>query len=70
MADCLCDFAVQFHDALAFLAGGRIEAPMVTGTIGLSGVDNAFTALADPGSHAKILIDPRSNATVPTEGQP
>ena len=32
--------------------------PLITGTVGLDGVAAAFTALADPETHAKILIDP------------
>lgn len=36
-----------------------------TGVVGLPGVDAAFTALADPEAHAKILIDPRSRAEAP-----
>ena len=39
---------------------------MVTGTVGLAGVDAAFEALGDPETHAKILIDPRSSVVVPT----
>ena len=35
---------------------------LVTGTVGLDGVDGAFDALGDPEAHAKILIDPRSPA--------
>jgi hypothetical protein len=35
------------------------------GTVGLDGVDNAFEALGDPAAHAKILIDPKSDATMP-----
>jgi threonine dehydrogenase-like Zn-dependent dehydrogenase len=37
-------------------------APLVTGTVGLDGVESAFTALADPETHAKVLIDPTSSA--------
>ena len=40
-------------------------APVVTGVVGLAGIDNAFTVLGDPEAHAKILIDPRSPNTVP-----
>ena len=32
------------------------------------GVDNAFDALGDPEAHAKILIDPKSDATSPARG--
>ena len=44
---------------------GKVEAPIVTGRVGLSGVDNAFTALGDPEVHAKILVDPTSDAVEP-----
>jgi threonine dehydrogenase-like Zn-dependent dehydrogenase len=48
------------------LAEGTIDPrPLITGTVGLEGVDAAFGALADPETHAKILIDPRSPATAP-----
>jgi threonine dehydrogenase-like Zn-dependent dehydrogenase len=48
------------------LAEGDIDpGPLVTGTVGLEGVDAAFTALGDPEVHAKILIDPRSAAAEP-----
>jgi hypothetical protein len=38
---------------------------MITGTVGLGGVEAAFSALGDPERHAKILIDPTSAATAP-----
>jgi threonine dehydrogenase-like Zn-dependent dehydrogenase len=58
----------EFHDTLHLLAEGKVKAaPVVTGTVGLAGVDSAFTALADPEAHAKILIDPKSDATAPTK---
>jgi threonine dehydrogenase-like Zn-dependent dehydrogenase len=57
---------LEFRDTLQMLAEGKIDPrPMITGTVGLEGVDAAFTALADPEGHAKILIDPRSQATAP-----
>lgn len=31
---------------------------MITGTVGLGGIADAFSDLADPEKHAKILIDP------------
>ena len=44
-------------------AEGEVDpSPLVTGIVGLDGVDAAFTALRDPEAHAKILIDPRSTA--------
>ena len=56
----------EFRDSLQLLADGRINAgPIVTGTVGLNGVDAAFSALADPEQHAKILVDPASTAETP-----
>lgn len=57
---------LEFRDALHLLAEGKIDPrPMITGTVGLGGVDAAFAALGDPENHAKILIDPRSEAVAP-----
>jgi threonine dehydrogenase-like Zn-dependent dehydrogenase len=58
---------LEFHDTLQMLADGKLDPrPLMTGTVGLDGVDAAFTALADPETHAKVLIDPRSPATTPS----
>ena len=55
---------LEFRDTLYLLADGKVDASaLVTATVGLDGVQAAFTALGDPEKHAKILIDPRS-ATV------
>jgi threonine dehydrogenase-like Zn-dependent dehydrogenase len=57
---------LEFRDTLHMLADGKVDAtPLITGTVGLDGVDNAFDALGDPEAHAKILINPKSDATVP-----
>jgi threonine dehydrogenase-like Zn-dependent dehydrogenase len=57
---------LEFRDTLHMLAEGKVNAaPMVTGVVGLPGVDQAFTALGDPETHAKILIDPKSKETAP-----
>ena len=57
---------IEFRDSLHLLADGKVNAaPVVTGVVGLAGIDNAFTVLGDPEAHAKILIDPRSPNTVP-----
>jgi threonine dehydrogenase-like Zn-dependent dehydrogenase len=57
---------IEFRDSLHLLADGKVDAtPIVTGVVGLAGVDAAFTALGDPEAHAKILIDPRATATEP-----
>jgi threonine dehydrogenase-like Zn-dependent dehydrogenase len=48
------------------LADGKVDAaPIVTGRVGLAGVDGAFDALGGPEAQAKVLIDPRSSATLP-----
>jgi hypothetical protein len=50
---------------LRFVVGDPpLAAPLLTGTVGLPSVEGAFDALANPERHAKILIDPRSEATV------
>ena len=56
----------EFRDTLHMIADGTIDVrPLVTGTVGLDGVDAAFAALGDPERHAKILIDPASSVTEP-----
>ena len=50
---------LEFRDTLYALADGKLDVGhLVTGRVGLDGVDGAFTALGDPETHAKILIDP------------
>ncbi|HEY5194276.1 MAG TPA: hypothetical protein VIJ39_10460 [Solirubrobacteraceae bacterium] len=57
---------LEFRDTLHMLAEGDVDpSPLITGTVGLDGVDTAFTALGTPDVHAKILIDPRSTAQLP-----
>jgi threonine dehydrogenase-like Zn-dependent dehydrogenase len=57
---------LEFRDTLHMLADGKVDPrPLITGSVGLDGVDNAFTALASPERHAKILIDPRSAVVTP-----
>ena len=49
----------EFQDTLHMIADGKVDpAPLITGTVGLDGVEDAFTALGNPEEHAKILIDP------------
>ena len=58
---------LEFRDTLHMLADGKVDPrPLITGTVGLDGVDAAFSALGSPELHAKILIDPRSAATEPS----
>ncbi|KUI24577.1 alcohol dehydrogenase [Mycobacterium sp. IS-1496] len=57
---------LEFRDTLHLLAEGRVDASaLITGTVGLDGVTNAFEALGTAEAHAKILIDPRSTAVAP-----
>jgi threonine dehydrogenase-like Zn-dependent dehydrogenase len=57
---------VEFRDTLHMLADGKVDVtPLVTGTVGLPGVESAFDALGDPEAHAKILIDPKSDVASP-----
>jgi len=58
---------VEFREALHLMADGKVDpTPLMTGSVGLEGVEAAFTALGDPETHAKILIDPRSGVTRPS----
>ena len=56
----------EFRETLHLIADGKVDpTPLITGTVGLDGVADAFDVLADPEEHAKILIDPSSDvATV------
>jgi len=57
---------LEFRDSLYLLAEGKVNAaPIITGVVGLAGVETAFTALGDPETHAKILINPKSDAVDP-----
>lgn len=58
---------LEYRDALHMIAEGKVDVtPLITGTVGLDGVANAFDALRDPERHAKILIDPRKTGTAVT----
>ncbi|MFF7335047.1 zinc-binding dehydrogenase [Streptomyces sp. NPDC008150] len=62
---------LEFRDTLHALAEGTLDAtPLVTGRVGLPGVPGAFAALSDPGSHAKILIDPTADSELTTTTPP
>ena len=51
--------AEEFALTLRHLAEGAIDGtPMITGHVGLDAVKDAFTELADPVRHAKILVEP------------
>lgn len=56
---------LEFRDTLHALAEGTIRCDaLITGHVGLEGVDAAFSVLADPEKHAKILIDPKASAAL------
>lgn len=58
---------LEFRDTLQMLAEGEVDPrPLITGEVGLEGVEAAFAALADPERHAKIVIDPLSRAAEPS----
>ncbi|MBK9179287.1 MAG: zinc-binding dehydrogenase [Acidimicrobiales bacterium] len=49
----------EFAGALQAIAEGRVDvAPLITGTVDVDGVPQAFVDLADPEAHAKILVEP------------
>jgi threonine dehydrogenase-like Zn-dependent dehydrogenase len=55
---------LEFRDTLHMVAEGKVDPqPLITGTVGLAGVAGAFETLGRPDGHAKILIDPRMEAT-------
>jgi threonine dehydrogenase-like Zn-dependent dehydrogenase len=51
--------AQAFAESLHHIAEGKVDVtPLVTGTVGLAGVAGAFTDLANPEKHAKVMVDP------------
>jgi 2-desacetyl-2-hydroxyethyl bacteriochlorophyllide A dehydrogenase len=55
----------EFAETLEAIAAGKLEwRPLVTGTVGLDAVGEAFKALEDPELHAKIMIDPWNGGTL------
>ena len=51
----------EFRQALHLLAEGKVRAAdIVTGTVGLDGVAQAFDTLGRADAHAKVLVDPRA----------
>jgi threonine dehydrogenase-like Zn-dependent dehydrogenase len=50
---------MEFAGTLRAIAEGELEvAPLITGSVDLDGVPDAFDALGDPEVHAKILVEP------------
>ena len=55
--------AEEFAASLHHIPDGKIDAaPLIMGQIGLEGVRDAFAALANPESHAKVMVDPWQDA--------
>jgi len=49
----------EFADTLRAISEGELDVDsLITGTVGLDGVAAAFDALADPETHAKVIVDP------------
>ena len=50
---------MEFASTLQAIAEGRVDVtPMITGTVGIDGVPQAFDDLANPDAHAKIVVEP------------
>ena len=50
---------MEFASTLQSIAEGQIDvAPMITGTVGIDAVPQAFADLASPETHAKIVVEP------------
>lgn len=55
----------EFAQTLGRIADGELEvAPMVTGTVGLDGLADAFATLARPDEQVKVLVDPAGPASL------
>jgi threonine dehydrogenase-like Zn-dependent dehydrogenase len=49
----------EFAESLRHIAEGKVDVgPLVTRTVGLAGVSDAFAELANPERHAKVMVDP------------
>lgn len=49
----------EFRDAARMIAEGAVDVrPMITGRVGLDGIADAFTQLATPDGHTKVLVVP------------
>ena len=49
----------EFAHSLRLIAEGQVDAAaLVTATVGIDGVAQAFADLANPGRHTKIIVEP------------
>ena len=52
----------EFAETLDAITDGAIQpAPMITGRVGLDGVEGAFETLGDPEEHCKIMVTPQED---------
>jgi len=50
---------MEFASTLRSIAEGQVDVtPMITGTVGIDDVPQAFADLANPDAHAKIVVEP------------
>jgi threonine dehydrogenase-like Zn-dependent dehydrogenase len=50
---------MEFASTLQVIADGQVDVtPMITGTVGIDDVPQAFADLANPDAHAKIVVEP------------
>jgi threonine dehydrogenase-like Zn-dependent dehydrogenase len=55
----------EFADTLRMLAEGEIDpTPLLTGTVGIDGIPDAFEVLGHPESHAKIVVEPGARSAI------
>jgi threonine dehydrogenase-like Zn-dependent dehydrogenase len=60
---------MEFAETLRRIAEGELEVgPLITGTVDLDGVPQAFADLAHPDHHAKILVEPPLLSTADAVG--
>jgi threonine dehydrogenase-like Zn-dependent dehydrogenase len=53
----------EFASTLRNIAEGRLDvAPLITGSVTIDGVPQAFADLANPDAHAKILVEPATRS--------
>ena len=50
---------MEFASTLQSIAEGELDVdPLITGTVGIDDVPQAFADLANPDAHAKIVVQP------------
>ena len=55
----------EFAETLDRIAGGAIDPkPIITGKVGLDGVEGAFQTLGNPEEHCKIIVTPHEQNAI------